>query len=68
MGSVSDCESGPYRSLPVSLTVSLKGLMYRFWNIEEPEAAPETFTDDGRCEVIFRDKYVRLASGRFSVP
>ncbi|KAF0709228.1 Integrase catalytic domain-containing protein, partial [Aphis craccivora] len=68
MGSVSDCESGPYRSLPVSLTVSLEGSMHRFWNIEEPEAAPETFTDDGRCETIFRDKCVRLASGRFSVP
>jgi len=41
--------------------------MHRFWSIEEPEVAPETFTDDGRCETIFRNKCVRLASGRFSV-
>jgi hypothetical protein len=68
MGSVADCEPGPYRSLPVSLNVSLEGLMYKFWSIEEPEAAPETFTDNGRCETIFREKCVRLESGRFSVP
>lgn len=68
MGAVSEIEYEVYRSLPVALTVSLEGLMHQFWHVEEPQAAPETFTDDGRCEQIFRDKCVRLPSGRFAVP
>ncbi|XP_025191316.1 uncharacterized protein LOC112591650 [Melanaphis sacchari] len=68
MGSISDGKLEPLYSLPVSLTVSLEGLMYRFWEVEEPEVAPEAFTDNGRCEQIFRDKHVRLPSGRFAVP
>ncbi|XP_022164008.1 uncharacterized protein LOC111029351 [Myzus persicae] len=58
----------PHQALLVSLTVSLEGLVERFWQVEEPEAAPVIFTDEGRCEQIFRDQHVRLPSGRFSVP
>lgn len=58
----------PHQSLLVSLTVSLEGLVERFWQVEEPEPAPVIFTDEGRCERIFRDQHVRLPSGRFSVP
>ncbi|XP_025417938.1 uncharacterized protein LOC112688790 [Sipha flava] len=68
MGPMSEGELVPFHSLPVSLTISLEGLMHRFWEVEEPEVAPETFTDDGRCEQIFRDGHVRLPSGRFAVP
>lgn len=53
---------------PVSLTTSVESLLDRFWRIEEPEAAPEDFTDEGRCESIFRDGCARSASGRFTVP
>ncbi|XP_060879147.1 uncharacterized protein LOC132951346 [Metopolophium dirhodum] len=42
--------------------------MNKFWDIEEPEAAPDEFTDEGKCESIFRNECVRLPSGRFSVP
>lgn len=33
----------------VALSVSLEGLVQRFWQIEEPEEAPTTFTSDGHC-------------------
>ncbi|XP_022163934.1 uncharacterized protein LOC111029283 [Myzus persicae] len=68
IGPVSGDETGPRQSLPVSLTVSIEGLMERFWHVEEPEVAPETFTDNGRCEQIFVDETIRLSTGRFSVP
>jgi hypothetical protein len=68
IGPVSDVQIGPVHSLPVSLTASIKGLMAKFWYEEEPIAEPENFTDEGRCEAIFRDQYTRLPSGRFSVP
>lgn len=68
MGSISGVETESVDSLHVSLTASLEGFMHRFWDVEEPEIAPETFTDDGRCEQLFRDRHVRLPSGRFAVP
>lgn len=52
----------------VSLTASIEHLIDRFWHVEEPEVAPLQFTDDGRCESIFREHGVRIASGRFAVP
>lgn len=68
IGPVSGADVGPYHSMPVSLTVSIEQLMDNFWRVEEPEPAPEVFTDEGRCERIFREQCVRLPSGRFSVP
>uniref|UniRef100_A0A2S2PC01 Integrase catalytic domain-containing protein n=1 Tax=Schizaphis graminum TaxID=13262 RepID=A0A2S2PC01_SCHGA len=58
----------PLHALPVSLTISIEDQMNKFWDIEEPEAAPDAFTDEGKCESIFRNECVRLPSGRFSVP
>jgi len=55
-------------SMPVSLTTSIKSLMENFWRVEEPESPPEVFTDEGRCEHIFREQCVRLPSDRFTVP
>jgi len=40
----------------ISMVSSIECLMDRFWEVEEPEIAPETFTCDGRCEAMFRDK------------
>jgi len=69
MGPISEGELASFHSLPVSLTISLEGLMHRFWEVEEPEVAPENFTDDGCCEQIFRNgPSGRLPSGRFAVP
>jgi len=58
----------PLHALPVSLTISIEEQMNKFWDIEEPEAAPDEFTDEGKCESIFNNECVRLPSGRFSVP
>jgi hypothetical protein len=50
-------------SLPVSLTVSLEGLMNKFWYIEEPTPVPPTFTEDGRYDEIFTSKFQRTSTG-----
>lgn len=68
IGPIADVEAPLYHSMSVSLTVSIEGLMEQFWRVEEPVTAPEVFTDEGKCEAIFRDQCVRLSSGRFSVP
>ncbi|CAI6351321.1 unnamed protein product [Macrosiphum euphorbiae] len=53
---------------PVSLATSIETLMDKFWSVEEPDAAPPSFTDDGWCESHFRAEHTRLPSGRFQVP
>jgi len=68
IGPISDVEPSPTLSMPVSLTTSIESLMENFWRVEEPESPPEVFTDEGRCEHIFREQCVRLPSGRFAVP
>ncbi|KAL4100913.1 hypothetical protein QTP88_020938 [Uroleucon formosanum] len=68
IGPVSEREAHPYQSMPVAMTVSIEGLMERFWQVEEPEAAPATFTDEGRCEKLFCEQSIRWPCGRFSVP
>lgn len=55
-------------SCHASLTTSVETLLERFWALEEPDAAPEEFTQEGQCEAIFRDGYTRDSSGRFCVP
>lgn len=52
----------------VSLTTSVEMLMNKFWQIEEPEQAPEEFTNNGKCELMFRNGHVRDEAGRYSVP
>jgi len=68
IGPVFDRETHPYQSVPVAMTVSIEELMERFWQVEEPEAAPATFTDEGRCEKLFCEQSMRLPCSRFSVP
>jgi hypothetical protein len=53
---------------PVSLATSIEALMDKFWTVEEPDAAPSSFTDDSWCESHFRAEHKRLPSGRFQVP
>lgn len=47
IGPVSDVDVPTYHSMPVSLTVSIEGLMEKFWHAEEPVAAPDGFTVKG---------------------
>jgi len=53
---------------PVSLTTSIEDMMDKFWAVEEPDAAPSSFTDEGWCETKFCAEHSRLPSGRFQVP
>ncbi|XP_008182033.1 uncharacterized protein LOC103309131 [Acyrthosiphon pisum] len=68
IGPVPNTNVEPLHALPVSLTLSIEEQMNKFWDIEEPEAAPDVFTEEGKCESIFRNECIRLPSGRFSVP
>lgn len=68
IGSVADSLNHDYTANLVSLTVSLESAVERFWQVEEPEAAPIAFTDDGKCEEIYMSERTRDASGRFAVP
>jgi len=52
----------------ISLVSSIECLMDNFWRVEEPEAAPNDFTCDGQCEIMFRERCVRDSSGRYLVP
>ncbi|XP_008181070.1 uncharacterized protein LOC103308796 [Acyrthosiphon pisum] len=56
------------QSMLVSLVSSLETLMERFWLVEEPDAAPQQFTEDGLCEELFHSEVNRDSQGRFSVP
>eukprot|EP00102_Acyrthosiphon_pisum_P020672 XP_016657882.1 PREDICTED: uncharacterized protein LOC107883053 [Acyrthosiphon pisum] len=56
------------QSMLVSLVSSLEALMERFWLVEEPDAAPQQFTEDGLCEELFHSEVNRDSRGRFSVP
>ncbi|XP_022161164.1 uncharacterized protein LOC111027210 [Myzus persicae] len=68
IGPVSISSSNVSVSCHASLTASVETLLERFWALEEPDAAPEEFTQDGQCEAIFRDGCTRDSSGRFCVP
>ncbi|XP_050548991.1 uncharacterized protein LOC126910449 [Daktulosphaira vitifoliae] len=56
------------QSLAVTLSTSIESLMERFWNIEEPAAAPLDFTEDGQCETIFNSEMYRNYAGQYFVP
>ncbi|XP_050064202.1 uncharacterized protein LOC126553053 [Aphis gossypii] len=68
IGSVSSSNVPEIQEAAVSLLTSVEQLIERFWHIEEPDVAPLTFTDAGKCESIFRENLVRDESGRFAVP
>jgi len=68
IGPVSISSSNVSVSCHASLTASVETLLERFWALEEPDAAPEEFTQDGQCEAIFREGCTRDSSGRFCVP
>jgi len=56
------------QAMLVSLVSSMESIMERFWKLEEPEAAPPQFTEDGLCEELFSSEMRRDALGRFAVP
>jgi len=57
------------QSLVVSLlTTSIEAVMERFWQVEEPDEVPSSFTEEGKCEEIFSEETYRDSSGRFVVP
>lgn len=54
-------------SPPVSLTASMESLIEKLCSIEEPIAAPLSFTVNDLCEEVFKDEHIQLSSGRTSV-
>ncbi|XP_025204443.1 uncharacterized protein LOC112601188 [Melanaphis sacchari] len=50
------------------LATSIESLVERFWEVEEPEEVPLSFTEEGKCEEIFVRETYRDSSGRFVVP
>lgn len=47
--------------------MSIQIMMDRFWSVEEPDMVLKDFTEESKCEVIFRDGHTRNEKGRFSV-
>lgn len=69
IGPVPYTTSGSPHSCPISmLNTSVESLLDKFWRVEEPEVAPEVFTEEGQCESMFRAGCIRSSSGRFTVP
>jgi len=56
------------QTMLVSLVSSMESIMERFWKVEEPEAAPPQFTEDGLCEELFNSEMRRDTRGWFAVP
>ncbi|XP_008190090.1 uncharacterized protein LOC103311953 [Acyrthosiphon pisum] len=56
------------RALPVQISSSVESLMEKFWNVEEPEAAPPVFTQEGQCEEIFLSEMCKNGKGQYMVP
>lgn len=42
--------------------------MEQFWEIEEPEAAPLQFTEEGQCKALFQSEMYLEVRGRFTIP
>lgn len=68
VGSVPKSPMGEPHCGLVSLSVSLEETLNKFWQVEEPDAAPREFTEHGQYEQIFCNQMFRLDDGRFSVP
>ncbi|KAF0736570.1 Integrase catalytic domain-containing protein, partial [Aphis craccivora] len=59
----------PPQTVMTSLLVtSVESLVERFWEVEEPDEIPSSFTEEGKCEEIFSRETYRDWSGRFVVP
>lgn len=61
-----------HTALPqVSLTMvpepSIKQLLNRFWEVEEPIVRPDPFTEEEKCEELFRRTTRRDSTGRYIV-
>lgn len=56
------------RALPVQISSSIESLMEKFWSVEEPEAAPPVFTQEGHCEEIFCSEMCKIGKGQYMVP
>jgi len=54
-------------SLSLTTEPSLKQLLNQFWEVEEPVVLPNPFTEEQKCEEIFRHTTTRNLSGRYSV-
>lgn len=68
IGPVTNSDCDQTHSNLVSLTVSLEHMVQRFWEVEEPDSAPEIFSQAGQCEAIYLAERERDANGRFVVP
>ncbi|CAI6346507.1 unnamed protein product [Macrosiphum euphorbiae] len=44
------------QAMLVSLVSSMESIIERFWKVEEPEAAPPQFTEDGLCEELLNSE------------
>lgn len=67
IGPVFNTSTDQLHSNVVSLAVSLEEIVQRFWQVEEPYAAPATFTKEGKYEAIYVSERKRH-DGRFLVP
>jgi len=68
VGTASHVPSPPSRvSLKVSCEPSLNQLLHRFWECEEPVVQAIPFTEEQKCEVIFRQTTLRDGTGRYIV-
>lgn len=68
IGPVNDVRSDHTTSNLVSLTVSMEDMIHRFWHVKEPDVAPVSFTENGKCEEIYTLERKRNVEGRFAVP
>lgn len=68
IGPVPHSNNSASNSHLISMVSSIECLMDKFWQVEEPDVALDDFTQDGRCEALFRNKSFRDDSGRYSVP
>lgn len=68
MGTASYASTPPSRvCLKISLEPSLNQLLHRFWECEEPVVPAIPFTEEEKCEEIFRQTTIRDNTGRYSV-
>jgi len=42
------------------LVTSIESLVERFWEVEEPDEIPSSFTEEGKCEEIFSQETYHL--------
>lgn len=52
----------------MSLAVFLENIVHRFWQVEEPDVSPDTFTTDGQYEAFYTNERTCDSTERFVVP